>query len=66
MKGYWYNYKENEFQALAEPPKDFHDYIPQDAPAQNMFNLLVSMGAPPAKAAIKVLSCYIPDEAPGE
>ena len=59
MTEYWYNYRTNEFEEFTKTPIDFHDFIPQQAPAQNMLNLLIETGVSPEFAALRVLLLYV-------
>ena len=62
MTKYWYNFRTNEIEELAETPIDYHDFIPQQAAAQNMLNLLIETGVSPELAALRVLLLYVQPE----
>ena len=59
----WHNYKTGETDFISGAPEDLNDYIPQDGPSQNMYNLLrEKMGKTEIEAAIEVLIRHIPQE----
>ena len=62
----WYNFKTNEYDWLSEIPTDFRVYIPQEPPAQSLYNLYTEMGDEPIDAAIKILEFCVGVHSKGE
>ena len=55
----WYNCRTKTFDDIQGVPEDFSDYIPQSAPAQNLYNLLIETGKTSIEAALHILQFIV-------
>lgn len=55
----WSNFRTGKTDWLTEAPADYSDYMPQIAPAKNMYTLLIEMGKSPQEAFIQVMEAYL-------
>lgn len=62
MMSGWYNYRTKDYDYYSEAPDDLHDYIPQIAPAQNLFNLYLQMGKTQMEAMLLVMNAVLGDK----
>ena len=56
MIGQMFNLRTGETDNIETPPTDYRDYIPQSAPAQNLYTVLIAQGKTPLDAAHEILA----------